>query len=101
MPGGTANWTFTDATGNYNNASASVAIVITKADATVTVTGYTGVYDGAAHGATGTATGVGGVGAERPGPRGQLHERARRHGDVDLHGHDRQLQQRERRRSPS
>ena len=31
------------------------AIVINKADATVTVTGYTGVYDGAAHGATGTA----------------------------------------------
>ena len=29
--------------------------------ATVTVSGYSGVYDGAAHGATGTATGVGGV----------------------------------------
>ncbi len=60
VPGGTATWTFTDTTGNYNNASASVAIVITKADATVSVTGYTGVFDGAAHGATGTATGIGG-----------------------------------------
>ncbi len=61
MPGGTAHWVFTDATGNYNNATGDVAIAITKADATVTVTGYTGVFDGAAHGATGTATGVGGA----------------------------------------
>ena len=35
--------------------------IINKADAAVSVTGYTGVYDGSAHGATGTATGVGGV----------------------------------------
>jgi hypothetical protein len=61
VPGGTANWTFTDATGNYNNASGSVPVDISKADATVSVSGYTGVYDAAAHGATGTATGVGGV----------------------------------------
>ena len=37
------------------------SIVITKADATVSVDGYTGVFDGNAHGATGTAKGVGGV----------------------------------------
>jgi Big-like domain-containing protein/MBG domain-containing protein/Kelch motif protein/galactose oxidase-like protein len=61
VPGGTANWSFTDVTGNYNDQSGSVAIVINKADATITVSGYTGVYDGNAHGATGTATGVGGV----------------------------------------
>ena len=36
------------------------AIVINKADAVVTVTGYTGVYDANAHGATGSATGVAG-----------------------------------------
>jgi hypothetical protein len=60
VPGGTANWTFTGGI-NYNDQSGSVAIVINKADATVSVSGYTGVYDGAAHGATGTATGVGGV----------------------------------------
>src|SRR4029453_6905609 len=36
-------------------------IVINKADATVIVNGYSGTYDAAAHGATGTATGVGGV----------------------------------------
>ena len=30
VPGGTATWTFTDTTGNYNNASGSVAIVITR-----------------------------------------------------------------------
>jgi galactose oxidase-like protein/Kelch motif protein len=31
VPGGTANWTFTDVTGNYNNKSGSVAIVINTA----------------------------------------------------------------------
>jgi len=61
VPGDTADWTYTDAIGNYNNDSGSVSIVITKADAIVTVNGYTGVYDGNAHGATGTATGVGSV----------------------------------------
>ncbi len=60
VPGGTANWSFTGGT-NYNDASGSAAIVISKADATITVDGYTGVYDATAHGATGTATGVGGV----------------------------------------
>jgi hypothetical protein len=38
VPGGTATWTFTDATGNYNNASGTAAIVISKASSTVTVT---------------------------------------------------------------
>ncbi|GFE56990.1 S8 family serine peptidase [Geobacter sp. AOG1] len=60
VPGGTAHWTFTGGT-NYNDQSDDVAIVINKADATVTVNGYTGTYDAAAHGPTGTATGVGGV----------------------------------------
>ncbi len=54
-------WTFTDATGNYNNATGTVADAIGKVDATINVTGYTGVYDGAAHSATGTATGIGGA----------------------------------------
>src|SRR5206468_3418870 len=54
-------WTFTDVTGNYNNASSSVTDKIYKATATISVNGYTGVYDGNAHGATGSATGVGGV----------------------------------------
>ena len=56
-PGGTANWSFAG-NGNYKAASGSVAIVINKADATIDVNGYTGTYDGNAHGATGTATGV-------------------------------------------
>ena len=38
VPGGTANWTFTDVTGNYNDASGTAAIVINKADATIMVT---------------------------------------------------------------
>ena len=96
VPGGTAHWTFTDATGNYNNASGDAAIVISKADATVAVNGYTGVYDGNAHGATGTAKGVGGVRPGRPRPRRELHQRARRHGELDLHRRDRQLQRRQR-----
>ena len=60
VPGGTANWTFTGGT-NYNDQSGTAAIVISQANATVTVTGYTGTYDAEAHGASGTATGVGGV----------------------------------------
>ena len=59
-PGGTAHWTFAGGT-NYNDQSGDAAIVINKADATVSVTGYTGVFDGTAHGATGSATGVGGA----------------------------------------
>jgi Ca2+-binding RTX toxin-like protein len=38
-----------------------VNIEITPATASITVNGYTGVYDGLWHGATGSATGVGGV----------------------------------------
>src|SRR5262249_54020024 len=53
-------WTFTDATGNYNDASGTVTDTIAKADATVHVTGYTGTYDAQAHGATGTVVGVSG-----------------------------------------
>ena len=58
VPGGTANWTFTDETGNYNDASGSAAIVISKADAVCTVTGWSGVYDGDPHGASGSCLGV-------------------------------------------
>ena len=60
VPGGIANWTFTDTTGNYLNASGSVAINIGKADAIVNVVGYTGVYDAQSHGASGTVIGVAG-----------------------------------------
>jgi DNA/RNA endonuclease G (NUC1) len=46
---------------NYNAApDATETITIGMAAATITVTGYAGDYDGAAHGATGSATGVGG-----------------------------------------
>jgi hypothetical protein len=45
-------------TTNYNAASGSVLITIAKANATIVVTGYSGVYDTFAHGATGTAKGV-------------------------------------------
>lgn len=52
------SWTFTDSTGNYNNASGTVSDVINKAAATITVTPYNVTYDGHAHTATGSATGV-------------------------------------------
>lgn len=57
------DWRFVDVTGNYNNATGTVALgtaattTITKADVTVNG-GFNGVYDGAAHTATATATGV-------------------------------------------
>ena len=43
---------------NHLGSSDSATFVIDKANAIVLVTGYTGNYDGAAHGATGSATGV-------------------------------------------
>ena len=55
-------WTFTDVTGNYNDKSGTVHDKIAKADATIEINGYTGVYDAAEHGASiKTATGVAGA----------------------------------------
>lgn len=42
----------------YQNGTANVSITVQKADAEIDVTGYSGIYDGESHGATGTATGV-------------------------------------------
>jgi len=47
-----------DGNANHKAASGNVQIDISKANATIDVNGYTGVYDGSAHGATGTAKGV-------------------------------------------
>ncbi len=58
VPGGTANWTFTDSSGNYNDDSGSVDIVIAKADPVCALNGFDGTYDGSAHGATGNCRGV-------------------------------------------
>jgi len=52
-------WSYSDS--NYNTVSGTLAFVIAKATATVTVVNYTGTYDGAAHTASVTITGVGGV----------------------------------------
>ena len=57
VTGGTAHWTFAGDT-NYNAAAGDASIVLTQAQASITVNGYTGVYDGNAHGASGTVTGV-------------------------------------------
>jgi hypothetical protein len=57
VPGGTAHWTF-DGNINYKPASSDVSITISQADAVINVSGFTGIYDGNAHGATGSAKGV-------------------------------------------
>ena len=62
VPGGTADWAFTG-NGNYNDQAASVAIDITKADATCAITGFSGAYDATAHGASGSCSGIGGENA--------------------------------------
>src|SRR5438132_417753 len=57
VPGGTATWTFAG-NGNYNTGTGTADIVISKADAALAVKPYHITYDGNAHGATGSATGV-------------------------------------------
>ena len=59
-PGGSTAWTFAGGT-NYNDASGTASVNIGKADATILITDYSGVFDAAAHTASGTATGVGSV----------------------------------------
>jgi hypothetical protein len=44
VPGGTANWVFTDVTGNYNDSGGSVAIEINQRSITVTADDQTKVY---------------------------------------------------------
>ena len=46
---------------NYLGSQGSKTFTIDKANAVIDVNGYTGTYDGQAHGATGTAEGVGGA----------------------------------------
>jgi hypothetical protein len=57
----TDGWSFTDPTGNYASTSGTVSDKINQANATILITPYNVTYDGNAHTATGTATGVGGV----------------------------------------
>jgi hypothetical protein len=57
-PYATDAWTFTDVTGNYNDANGTVTNLIKKADPVIVVTPYSVIYDAAAHTATGTARGV-------------------------------------------
>src|SRR5262249_25439043 len=57
VPGGTAHWTFAGNT-DYKAASGDTTLVIRQASASIIVSGYSGVYDGNSHGASGSATGV-------------------------------------------
>ena len=59
---GTAKASYTFAgDDNHTGSNDSKTFEIDKANATIDVQDYTGTYDGQAHGATGTATGVGGA----------------------------------------
>jgi hypothetical protein len=72
-------WTFTDTTGNYNNASGMVNDSIAKANAAIVVTAYTSAataYDGTPHTATGTAAGVRGEGLSGLNLTGTTHTNA-------------------------
>src|SRR5262249_7894569 len=60
----TDSWTFTDQTGDYNNASGTVSDSIAKATPTVQVTAAGGTYNGSPFAATATVAGLNGV----PGP---------------------------------
>jgi hypothetical protein len=62
--GCTATYTYTGDT-NHEGSSASVTYTIAKANATINLAGWSGMYDGAAHGASGAAAGVGGVDLSR------------------------------------
>ncbi len=52
-------WTFHDPSGIYPDASGTVTDSIAKADAVIAITPYSVVFDGNAHSAQGSATGVG------------------------------------------
>src|SRR5207237_1430987 len=63
VPGGTAHWASSGAT-NYIGQARNVATDIGKADAVCSVSGYgPTAYDAAAHGATGSCSGVDALGA--------------------------------------
>src|SRR5204862_357658 len=57
VPGGTAHWSFAG-NSKYAPQSGDATIAISQADAMIAVTGYSGVYNGDPHGATGSAKGV-------------------------------------------
>jgi MBG domain (YGX type)/Galactose oxidase, central domain/Kelch motif len=55
------SWSFHDPSGNYADDSGTVSDVIQQAKASIVITPYNVTYDGSAHTATGTATGIGGM----------------------------------------
>jgi Concanavalin A-like lectin/glucanases superfamily/MBG domain (YGX type)/Bacterial Ig-like domain (group 3)/IPT/TIG domain/MBG domain len=63
LPAGsqTLGVTFTPFSSNYSSATASVPLTVLKATPTITVNGGSFTYDGNAHAASGTVTGIGGV----------------------------------------
>ena len=48
VPGGMIHWTFTNE--NYGDQAGDATVTISKATATITVTGFSGIFDGNSHG---------------------------------------------------
>ena len=78
----TDSWSFTDSTGNYNNASGQFADNIAKANATIAVSGYNVLYDGTNHSATGAAYGVNGAPLAGLNLAGTVHSNVGTHSDT-------------------
>ena len=85
-PGGTADWTFA---GNidYLPESGEVNIAISPAAVSFAIVGFSGAYDGNAHGASAAATGVA---RRRPDRRPDalgwdIHQRRHLYSDLDVH----------------
>jgi hypothetical protein len=55
------SWTFTDVSGNYNDAHGTVDDVISPVGSSTAVTVSNATYDGSSHGATAQVTGIGGL----------------------------------------
>jgi Carboxypeptidase regulatory-like domain len=55
------HWTFTDVTGNYNNATGTIDDAISRVSSATEVTVGNATYDGNPHGATASVTGTGGL----------------------------------------
>ena len=84
-------WTFTDTTGNYNNASGTVVDAIAKANATVNLTFYSVTYDGTFNTATKSVSGIGGMSLSGLNLGGTVHTNAGDlHRFVDLDRYHRQ-----------
>ena len=82
----TDTWTFTDPSGEgYDPISGQVTNTINKADASCSIEGWSGTYDGSPHGASGTCTGLWGRSWLPDRLRAYLYKWTRRQRQLVLH----------------